>query len=60
MNSQYAIKALEEYIKSLSGKSKIYSKMNKEMNTWQDERIQSALEQIEMYKVGKWRLQSNF
>jgi hypothetical protein len=33
MNSTQAIKALEEYIKSLSGKSKIYSKMNKEMNT---------------------------
>lgn len=56
MNSQYAINALEAYIKSLSTKTYVYTRMNKEMNTWHDERMQSALEQIEMYKVGKGRL----
>jgi len=60
MNSQQAIMALEAYIKSISKKTQLYTKMNYHMNTRFDERIQSALEQIELYKVGKGRLQSNF
>ena len=56
MESNIAIKHLEQYIKTLSTKTKLYSYMCKWMNIAMDERIQSAIAQIELYKVGKGRL----
>ena len=57
MESPQAIKNLQEYIQKINKQSISLHDMNKDMNIWNDERIKSALAQIEMYKVGRGRLQ---
>lgn len=58
MQSHIAIQHLEQYIKTLSKKTTINTKIMPEMNILMDERIQSAMEQIKLYKAGKGRLQN--
>lgn len=56
MESNTAIKHLEAYIQTIIRKWRIYWRIEKEYTILSDDRIQSALEQIELYKVGKGRL----
>lgn len=60
MQSHIAIQHLEQYIKELLKKTTINTKMMPEMNILMDERIQSAMAQIELYKKGKGRLQNTW
>lgn len=56
MQSHHAIKALEAYIQSME-KKKQSSTNGYEWNyIWANERILLAEEQIELYKIGKGRL----
>lgn len=57
MDSTRAIYNLECYIKTLKKKWWIYTRIEKGSIEWFDDRIKSALEQIELYKVGRGRLQ---
>ena len=55
MQPHIAIKHLEESIKP----TKRSNKYDAICDYWDNMREQSAREQIELYKIGKWRLQLN-
>lgn len=60
MQSHIAIKHLEQYIKATAKKWGIYSRIEKWYTVDFDDRIQSAMEQIELYRIGRWRLQNTW
>lgn len=56
MEAWLCIDTLNQYIADLKKRTKSNDNTDSKMNTLMHERIEAAMQQLELYKQGKWRL----